>query len=76
MQPTVTAEQYAADRHGIHLTRAVPRAEAEARGLFLAREGATLGAYSPAWYEVVAQLTESTNAAIANEARRLKAAAP
>ncbi len=52
-------------------TRAVTPEQAEERGLFLAREGATLGAFSPAWHEVVEQLTRSSNAAIANEARRL-----
>jgi hypothetical protein len=52
-------------------TRAVTPEQAEERGLFLAREGATLGAFSPAWHEVVERLTRSSNAAIANEARRL-----
>jgi hypothetical protein len=56
-------------------TRAVTPEQAEERGLFLAREGARLGAFSPAWHEVVRQLAQSSNAAIANEARRLQAAA-
>jgi hypothetical protein len=71
MYPTVTAQQYAADRFPIK-SRAVTTEQAEERGLFLARKGAMLGAYSPAWHEVVRRLAQSSNAAIANEARRLQ----
>ena len=76
MIPTVTAAEYAAERRAAPTARAVTTEQAEERGLFLAREGATLGAYSPAWREVVAQLARSQNAAVANEARRLQAGAP
>lgn len=80
MYPTVTAAEYAAERPPVirimPTVRAITREQAEERGLFLAREGATLGAYSPAWREVVAQLVASTNAAVATEAKRLQAGAP
>lgn len=73
MYPTVPFDAYTAERQrqpGIR-NRAVTTEQAEERGLFLAREGATLGAFSPAWHEVVEQLIKSKNNAIATEALRL-----
>lgn len=61
----------------ISAARAVSRADAEIRALFLAREATTKGGTeSPTLQAALNQLVRSDNAAIANEARRLKALRP
>lgn len=60
--------------HILPIVRAVPLSIVETRALFLVREAASIGATkSPTFAAIVEQLARSTNAAISNEAQRLKA---
>lgn len=75
--PIVSAQQYAHDRanEGIPSWRGVPRDVAEQRSLFLVKEADNLGLglRTPTTVLVLEQLARSSNAAVANEARRLMA---